>query len=58
MTGNEALYELLLELATEENQALNDEVHTLKAYIEYLEHKNKDLIAKHNASFDLNKRQN
>lgn len=58
MENNEELYELLLELATEENENLNAEIQALKGYIEYLEHKNRDLIKKHNASFDLNKRKN
>jgi len=52
------LYEIMYELATEENEVLVMEIDALKAYIEFLHDQNKDLVIKYNSLFDNKIRRN
>jgi hypothetical protein len=48
MNEDTILYEVMLELAEEENRDLKHEIDSLYGYIEYLHHKNKDLVEEYN----------
>ena len=65
MKNELSLYEILLELAEEENnelkqenQILSIENQLLMGYKEFLEEENKDLIKKYNRLFDIKARKN
>ena len=65
MQNELSLYEILLELAEEENnelkqenQILSIENQLLMRYKEFLEHENKDLIKKYNSLFKIEERKN
>ena len=65
MQNELSLYEILLELAEEENnelkqenQILSIENQLLMGYKEFLEHENKDLIKKYNSLFKIEERKN
>jgi hypothetical protein len=58
MNEDIAVYEVMLELAEEENGDLKHEIDSLYGYIEYLHHKNKELYEEYNNLLDVNKRLN
>ena len=58
MNEDIAIYEVMLELAEEENTDLKVENDILVGYIRYLEHKNKELYEEYNHLLDINKRLN
>lgn len=52
------LYEVMLELAEEENKDLKAEIDSLYGYIQYLHDKNKDLVKEYNNLLQIEKRLN
>ena len=58
MNEDIAIYEVMLELAEEENTDLKVENDILVGYIRYLEHKNKELYEEYYNLLDVNKRLN
>ena len=53
-----AIYEVMLELAEEENEDLNAEIDSLYGYIQYLHDKNRELYEEYNNLLQINKRLN
>ena len=58
MNEDIAVYEVMLELAEEENEDLKHEMASLYGYIQYLHDKNKELYEEYNNLLDTNKRLN
>jgi hypothetical protein len=58
MNEDIAIYEVMLELAEEENEDLNAEIDSLYGYIQYLHDKNKELYKEYHNLLDTNKRLN
>ena len=58
MNEDTILYEVMLELAEEENEDLKHEMESLYGYIQYLHDKNKELYEEYNNLLDTNKRLN
>jgi len=58
MNENTILYEVMLELAEEENKDLKAEVDSLYGYIQYLHDVNKDLVDNYNQFIKLENRLN
>ena len=58
MNEDNILYEVMLELAEEENEDLKAEIDSLYGYIEYLHHKNKDLVEEYNNLLLIERRLN
>jgi hypothetical protein len=58
MNEDIAVYEVMLELAEEENEDLKHENDSLYGYIQYLHHKNKDLVDDYNQFVKLENRLN
>jgi hypothetical protein len=58
MNEDIAVYEVMLELAEEENSELKSENEYLSALTKYLEYKNKELYIEYNNLLDTNKRLN
>ena len=58
MNEDLAVYEVMLELAEEENEDLNAEIDSLYGYIQYLHDINKDLVDEYNQFIKLNNRLN
>jgi hypothetical protein len=58
MNEDTILYEVMLELAEEENEDLKYELDSLYGYIEYLHHKNKDLVEEYNNLLLIQRRLN
>ena len=58
MNEDLAIYEVMLELAEEENRDLKYELDSLYGYIEYLHHKNKDLVEEYNNLLLIQRRLN
>lgn len=52
------LLEVMLELAEDENEDLKAEIDSLYGYIQYLHHKNKDLVDDYNQFVKLENRLN
>jgi hypothetical protein len=48
MNEDIAIYEVMLELAEEENEDLNAEIDSLYGYIQYLHNKNRELYKEYN----------
>jgi hypothetical protein len=58
MNEDIALYEVMLELCEEENEDLKNEISMQYAYINYLEHKNKELYKEYNNLLNPDNRTN
>jgi len=58
MNEDTILYEVMLELAEEENADLKHEMESLYGYIQYLHDKNRELYEEYNNLLDTNKRLN
>ena len=58
MNEDIAVYEVMLELCEEENGDLKAEIDSLYGYIEYLQHKNKDLVKEYNNLLQIERRLN
>ena len=58
MNEDTILYEVMLELAEEENEDLKAEMDSLYGYIQYLHDINKDLVDNHNQFIKLDNRLN
>ena len=58
MNEDIAIYEVMLELAEEENEDLNAEIDSLYGYIQYLHDKNRELYEEYNNLLQINKRLN
>ena len=58
MNEDVAIYEVMLELAEEENEDLNAEIDSLYGYIQYLHDKNRELYEEYNNLLQINKRLN
>ena len=58
MNEDIAIYEVMLELAEEENEDLKYEMEYLYGYIQYLHDKNKELYEEYYNLLDTNKRLN
>jgi hypothetical protein len=58
MNEDTILYEVMLELAEEENEDLNAEIDSLYGYIQYLHDKNRELYKEYNNLLDTNNRLN
>jgi hypothetical protein len=58
MNEDTILYEVMLELAEEENEDLKAEIDSLYGYIQYLHNINKDLVDNYNQFIKLENRLN
>lgn len=58
MNENTAIYEIMLELAEEENSELKAENDAMWEYIMYLQKKNKELVTEYDNLTAINKRLN
>jgi len=58
MNEDTILYEVMLELAEEENEDLKYEMESLYGYIQYLHDKNKELYREYHNLLDTNNRLN
>ena len=58
MNENTAIYEIMLELAEEENSELKAENDAMWNYIIYLQNKNKELVLEYDNLTAINKRLN
>jgi hypothetical protein len=58
MNEDLAIYEVMLELAEEENQDLKAEIDSLYGYVQYLQDKNRELYKEYHNLLDPNKRLN
>ena len=58
MNEDTILYEVMLELAEEENEDLKAEMDSLYGYIQYLHDKNKDLVKEYNNLLQIERRLN
>jgi len=58
MNEDIAIYEVMLELAEEENEDLKYEMESLYGYIQYLHDKNKELYREYHNLLDTNNRLN
>lgn len=58
MNEDVAIYEVMLELCEEENGDLRYENDSLYAYIEYLHHKNRELVKEYDNLTAIDKRLN
>jgi hypothetical protein len=58
MNEDTILYEVMLELAEEENEDLKAEIDCLYGYIQYLHDKNKDLVKEYNNLLLIERRLN
>jgi len=58
MNEDLAIYEVMLELAEEENEDLKYEMESLYGYIQYLHDKNKELYREYHNLLDTNNRLN
>jgi|TARA_R110000868_G_scaffold370862_1_gene634366 hypothetical protein len=58
MNEDIAIYEVMLELCEDENEDLKNEISMQYAYINYLEHKNKELYKEYNNLLNPDNRTN
>ena len=58
MNEDIAIYEVMLELCEDENEDLKKEISMQYAYINYLEHKNKELYKEYNNLLNPDNRTN
>jgi hypothetical protein len=52
------IYEIMLELAEDENDLLKIEISSLKGYIQFLQAQLRETVTKYNELIDINKRLN
>lgn len=58
MNEDTILYEVMLELAEEENRDLKAEIDCMRGYIQYLHDKNRDLVEEYNNLLLIERRLN